>query len=184
MQNIREFTSGRRRLLTSTVVALAAMGAAALTAVSIPAEAAQVSDFSIPVFRSPARIQSIFVSTTGVAHWSLGFDQSGAVGSLEQPATLDICYTYFGAHNGAPVNSGQMYAYVNQAPGKQGPTPVPSDSQRSATKLLGGSRMSILTFRSPDCTGTQAQNFKGFTVPTSGGTFELDLTKDVPVGGS
>lgn len=180
MQNIRKFTSGRRRLLTSTVVAFAAVGAAALTAVSIPANASTNSDFRAPVFRSPTQVASISVATIGYTRWRAG-GVTGEVGTPEAAAVLDICYTYPLDNNGIPVNNGglvpatDMYAYVSQAPGKQDPTRTLDDHQGSNPTFLGGATMSINTFTSTDCTEGLVKEVRGLTVPDSGRTFDLDL---------
>ena len=177
MQNIRKITSRRRRLITSTVAAFAAVGAAAVAAVSIPAHAATATDFRSLTFQAPARVKSIAVTGTGHARWRVGGDQTGEVGSIENPVSLDSCYTYNDAHNGARVSDGKMYIYTNQAPGRQDPTRVVADVQTSFPLLLAGSAISVNTFASENCTSDLVKQFTDLTIPTerTGNSFSFDL---------
>ena len=172
MQNIREIAN-RRRLLTSTVAAFAAVGAAALTAVSMPADAATADDFRTPVFLAPTSVKSISFAAKGFSRWKAG-SETGAVGSKQEPANLAVCYTYRGDHTGQ-VWALDMYSFVSQAPGSQDPTFTLPDAQGSNPTFFGGSPLAINMFESADCTTFLVKEFRGLTVPTSGTTFDLNL---------
>ena len=106
------------------------MCATALAAIVVPASADTQNAFSKPKMRSKSDVRSVYIAGRGHSISIHGEDPANPnsqkvthVGSESAPVGLDACYTYREGNNGEFVAAEDLYAYVNQAPGRQDTRP-------------------------------------------------------------